>query len=184
MLSLNPHAKNLPLIATLSTQDFLSARLFRPTLQVLAHMARLLQRLRERHGYEWQRNLSKDDNLPTDTSTSGCYSQRQSACGRLSAPQDAKRPSCLRSHPCECLAPSQRAHAARASGTPIPKSYPTTLTRRQVSETRSTRSSIYIGRPPRLRLILLPCASGRLGGTMRDYLGVRQRAEALSTSSI
>ena len=174
MLSLPPHAKKGPLPSSLSTRDFLSARLAGPTSQVLADTARLLQRLRERHGREWQRNPSEECRPPTDTSTNGCNPQRQSAFGRLPTQRDAERSSSRRSHTCECPAPYQSAHAAHASGTSIPRSYRTTLTRRQASATRPTRSGIYLGKPPRSRPIHPTAASHRRRCIARAVQGARR----------
>ena len=148
MLSLLPHVKCVPLAASLSTRDFLSARSARPTSQVLAITGRPLQRLRVRHGHQWQCNLSRDHSPPNDSSAIGYDSQQQSALGRLSPPRDAERPPSRRSHSCECPAPSLRAHAAHASGIYIPKPCQATLVRRHASATRPTRCGFYTGRPP------------------------------------
>ena len=179
MLSLRPHAKYRPLPASLSTRDFLSARSSRPTSQVPADTARPLQRLRVRHGHQWQRILSEGYRPPTDTSKIGNDPQRQGALGRLSPPVDAERPPSCRSHPRECPAPSLRAHAAYASATSIPQPYPMTLARRQASATRPTRSGTYIGRPPRSRPIPSTAASHRRRCIARAVQGARRRSRAV-----
>ena len=179
MLSLRPHAKCVPLAASLSTRDFLSARSSRPTSQVPADTARPLQQLRVRHGHQWQCNLSEDGHPPTSASTSGYDPQRQGALGRLSPPVDAERPPSCRSHPRECPAPSLRAHAAYASATSILQPYPMTLARRQASATRPTRSGTYIGRPPRSRPIPSTAASHRRRCIARAVQGARRRSRAL-----
>jgi hypothetical protein len=179
VLSLRPHVKGGTLPASLSTRDFLSARSARPTSQVPAVRGRPLQRLRVRHGRQWQRNLSEDCHPPTFASTSGYDPQRQGAFGRLSPPRDAERPPSCRSHPGECPAPSLCAHAAHARGTSILQPYPMALTRRQASATRPTRSGIYIGRPPRLRPIPSTAASHRRRCIARVVQGARQRSRGL-----
>ena len=179
MLSLCPHAKFVPLAASLSTRDFLSARSSRPTSQVPADRGRPLQQLRVRHGHQWQCNLSEDGHPPTSASKIGYDPQRQGALDRLSPPRDAERPPSRRSHPRESPAPSLRAHAAHASGTSIPRPCSMTLTRRQASATRPTRSGIYIGRPPRLRPIPSTAASHRRRCIARAVQGVRRRSRAV-----
>ena len=128
------HAKKGALPASLSTRDFLSARSSRPTLQVLADTGRLLQRLRARHGHQRRRNWSRDCRPGTDTSASGCRTQRQLRTWSTFAPQDDARQPSRCSHPCECPAPSLRARAAHASGISIPYPYPMTLTRQQACD--------------------------------------------------
>ena len=179
MPSLRLHAKKLGMPASLSTRDFLSARSSRPTLQVLADTGRLLRRLRVRHGHQWQRNWSRDCRPATDTSASGCHTQRQLRTWSTSARQDDARQPSRRSHLCECPAPSLRAHAAHASGTSIPYPYPMTLTRQQASATCPTRCGIYIGRPPRSHLITPTAASHRRRCIARAVQGARQRSWAL-----
>ena len=165
MLSLRPHAKYRPLPASLSTRDFLSARSSRPTSQVPADRGRLLQRLRVRHGHQWQRILSEGYRPPTDTSKIGNDPQRQGALGRLSAPE-AERPPSRRSHPRESPAPSLRACGLRERHihpTPPPKDSGLSAG----VEDAPDPVGIYIGRPPRLRSSL-PSANPIVAGALRE----------------
>ena len=141
-------------------------------MQVVEDPVRPLLRLRRRLDRQRPNIPSKLYQLRADGRTRHHPARPESARDRFSCSSDGTRSPSAYSHPVECPAPVQRAHAAAAAVEPIRTPYPTTLTHLQPPAPRLPSSRIYICSPPRLRPAAPTIACALSGRPIAFYMVV------------